>query len=71
MGDCWFLAAVVAISENTYLFEVVYLYSIYYQYISYFLNQYQAVVPQDQTFGDGYTGAFLFRFWRYGKIVEV
>ena len=34
---------------------------------------YQAVVPPNQTFGDvdGYTGAFRFRFWRYGKTVEV
>ena len=29
------------------------------------------VVPMGQTFKAGYTGMFLFRFWRYGQWVEV
>ena len=28
-------------------------------------NYFHRVVPQDQGFGNGYTGIFRFRFWRY------
>ena len=75
LGDCWLLTAMVALSEKTDLFEVdistfkktspINLFKTYFLY--------QAVVPPNQSFevGNGYTGAFLFKFWRYGKIVEV
>ena len=29
------------------------------------------IVPQDQSFSDGYCGAFHFRFWRFGKWEDV
>ena len=32
---------------------------------------FEQVVPHDQDFGRGYAGIFKFRFWRFGKWVEV
>ncbi len=32
---------------------------------------FRLVVPESQDFGSGYTGAFRFRFWRFGQWVEV
>ncbi|XP_067311193.1 calpain-1 catalytic subunit-like [Pseudorasbora parva] len=51
LGDCWFLAAVGAL---TFQEDV--------------MNQ---VMPADQSFGGDYAGIFHFRFWRFGKWIDV
>lgn len=51
LGDCWFLAAAAALTQNPQMFN--------------------SVVPTDQNFDENYAGIFQFRFWQYGRWINV
>ena len=70
LGDCWLLGAMATFSEKSDLFEVRLRLITTQNILVLFIKN---VVPANQSFesGNGYTGAFLFRFWRYGKWIEV
>ncbi|KAG5888432.1 hypothetical protein JTB14_020207 [Gonioctena quinquepunctata] len=51
LGDCWFLASLVDITQNCKILE--------------------KVVPKDQSFEKDYAGIFHFRFWQYGRWIDV
>ncbi|XP_062848408.1 calpain-2 catalytic subunit-like [Trichomycterus rosablanca] len=51
LGDCWFLAAIGAITfQKDIMVEII---------------------PENQSFSQDYAGIFHFRFWRFGKWVDV
>uniref|UniRef100_A0A4W4HLQ9 Calpain catalytic domain-containing protein n=1 Tax=Electrophorus electricus TaxID=8005 RepID=A0A4W4HLQ9_ELEEL len=51
LGDCWFLAAIGAITFQKGIMD--------------------QVIPADQSFTKDYAGIFHFRFWRFGKWIDV
>lgn len=51
LGDCWFLAAAAALTQNSEMF--------------------MRVVPHDQGYDENYAGIFHFRFWQFGKWIDV
>ncbi|CAH1722864.1 unnamed protein product [Chironomus riparius] len=51
LGDCWFLAAMAAVTASRAKFN--------------------RIVCKDNSFDENYAGIFHFRFWLYGKWVEV
>ncbi|XP_067223022.1 calpain-1 catalytic subunit-like [Chanodichthys erythropterus] len=59
LGNCWFLAAIGALTstdDKTLLLKKD------------IINQ---VIPADQSFSNNYAGIFHFRFWRFGKWIDV
>ncbi|KAK9960081.1 hypothetical protein ABG768_010157 [Culter alburnus] len=59
LGNCWFLAAIGALTatdEKTWFLKKD------------IINQ---VIPADQSFSNNYAGIFHFRFWRFGKWIDV
>ncbi|XP_016099424.1 calpain-1 catalytic subunit-like [Sinocyclocheilus grahami] len=59
LGNCWFLASIGALTskdkETSFMTK-------------YIINQ---VIPAGQTFSNNYAGIFHFRFWRFGKWIDV
>ncbi|TRY86942.1 hypothetical protein DNTS_002870 [Danionella cerebrum] len=51
LGNCWFLAAIGALTFEKDIFK--------------------QVLPAGQSFSKDYTGIFHFRFWRFGKWIDV
>ncbi|XP_062847568.1 calpain-2 catalytic subunit-like isoform X2 [Trichomycterus rosablanca] len=51
LGDCWFLAAIGAITFQKDIMD--------------------EIIPENQSFSKDYAGIFHFRFWRFGKWVDV
>ncbi|XP_016129923.1 calpain-1 catalytic subunit-like [Sinocyclocheilus grahami] len=59
LGNCWFLASIGALiskdEETSFMTKHI-------------INQ---VLPAGQTFSNNYAGIFHFRFWRFGKWIDV
>uniref|UniRef100_A0A673KH36 Calpain-1 catalytic subunit-like n=1 Tax=Sinocyclocheilus rhinocerous TaxID=307959 RepID=A0A673KH36_9TELE len=59
LGNCWFLASIGALTlkdkETSFMTKDI-------------INQ---VIPAGQTFSNNYSGIFHFRFWRFGKWIDV
>uniref|UniRef100_A0A673JHE1 Calpain-1 catalytic subunit-like n=1 Tax=Sinocyclocheilus rhinocerous TaxID=307959 RepID=A0A673JHE1_9TELE len=59
LGNCWFLASIGALiskdEETSFMTKHI-------------INQ---VLPTGQTFSNNYAGIFHFRFWRFGKWIDV
>ncbi|XP_067310612.1 calpain-1 catalytic subunit-like [Pseudorasbora parva] len=59
LGNCWFLAAIGALTstdeKRSFMTKDI-------------INQ---VIPADQSFSNNYAGIFHFRFWRFGKWIDV